>query len=99
MENRRTCSRAMEAETVTRPLIDLRHHGAVIFDLDVVVDTEAARTAACADVLDAFLSRRAGEGGVDRGPFRDRDCHRFFEGRTTAAGITDFLTSRGVSLS
>ncbi|WP_083395410.1 trehalose-phosphatase [Rhodococcus koreensis] len=89
----------MEAETVTRPLIDLRHHGAVVFDLDVVVDTEAARTAACADVLDAFLSRRAGEGGVDRGPFRDRDYHRFFEGRTTAAGITDFLTSRGVSLS
>ena len=71
-----------------------------LFDLDgVLTRTAAVHTRAWAQVFDEFLERQARRRG---GPFRpfdpEADYLRHVDGKPRAAGVRDFLASRGIAL-
>ncbi|WNG79852.1 trehalose-phosphatase [Mycobacterium sp. ITM-2016-00316] len=79
--------------------IDPRYHDAVIFDLDgVITDTASIHAAAWATMFDDFLARRPERAGEDHSRFTDYDYRHFVDGKPRYSGVTDFLTSRGISL-
>ncbi|MET9492964.1 trehalose-phosphatase [Nocardia sp. NPDC006630] len=81
------------------PLIDSRHHDAVIFDMDGVVTKSASiHAAAWTELFDAFLSQRSAAPGEDRSPFTPGDYLRYVDGKPRYRGVTDFLAARGISL-
>lgn len=70
---------------------------ACLFDLDgVLTNTAAVHEAAWKQTFDAVLSERAG-GGEFR-PFDKDDYLKYVDGKPRAAGVRDFLASRGISL-
>jgi beta-phosphoglucomutase family hydrolase len=71
---------------------------ACLFDLDgVLTDTAAVHNAAWKQTFDAFLRERA-DGG-DFTPFDSRsDYLSYVDGKPRAAGVRDFLASRGIDL-
>ncbi|RZL77088.1 MAG: trehalose-phosphatase [Rhodococcus sp. (in: high G+C Gram-positive bacteria)] len=84
---------------MTRPVIDLRRHEAVIFDLDgVVTDTAALRCAAWAALFDSYLSERSPRRGEEHRRFTEDDYHQFLDGRPYYVAVTDFLASRAITL-
>jgi alpha,alpha-trehalase len=79
--------------------IDPRYYDAVIFDLDgVVADTARIDAAAWTQLFDDYLARRPVREGEDHSPFSIDDYGRFVDGHPCADAITQFLTSRGISL-
>jgi trehalose-phosphatase len=80
--------------------IDPRLHDAVIFDLDgVVTDTASIHAAAWAAMFNEFLARRPASELENLSPFTDDDYRHFVDGKPRHDGVTDFLASRGISLS
>jgi HAD superfamily hydrolase (TIGR01509 family) len=80
--------------------IDPRIHDAVIFDLDgVVTDTASIHAAAWASMFNDFLQRRQRSDDEKQSPFTDDDYRHFVDGKPRGDGVTDFLASRGISLS
>jgi beta-phosphoglucomutase family hydrolase len=73
---------------------------ACLFDLDgVLTDTAAVHAAAWKQTFDEFLRERADAGGTEFVPFdAHADYLSFVDGRPRAAGVRDFLASRGISL-
>jgi beta-phosphoglucomutase family hydrolase len=73
---------------------------AVLFDLDgVLTSTASLHTACWKRVFDAFLDTRARETGEPHPPFDAHDDYlRFVDGKPRAAGVRDFLASRGIEL-
>jgi beta-phosphoglucomutase family hydrolase len=71
---------------------------ACLFDLDgVLTDTAAVHNAAWKQTFDEFL--RAQAGGADFTPFDPhRDYLSYVDGKPRAAGVRDFLASRGIEL-
>jgi beta-phosphoglucomutase family hydrolase len=70
---------------------------ACLFDLDgVLTNTAAVHEAAWKQTFDAFLSARAGGGEFK--PFDREDYLKYVDGKPRAAGVRDFLASRGISL-
>ncbi|MGX9791158.1 trehalose-phosphatase [Mycobacterium sp. MMS18-G62] len=83
----------------TTVTIDPRLHDAVIFDLDgVVTDTASIHAAAWAAMFDDFLQRRPASAGENHQPFTEDDYRHFVDGKPRFDGVTDFLSSRGISL-
>jgi beta-phosphoglucomutase family hydrolase len=69
---------------------------ACLFDLDgVLTDTAAVHAAAWAKAFDSFLHARD---GADFVPFSRQDYLDYVDGKPRAAGVRDFLASRGISL-
>jgi alpha,alpha-trehalose phosphorylase len=73
---------------------------AVLFDLDgVLTSTATLHTACWKRVFDEFLERSAQRTGVAQPPFDPVDDYlRFVDGKPRAAGVRDFLASRGIEL-
>jgi alpha,alpha-trehalose phosphorylase len=73
---------------------------AVLFDLDgVLTSTAALHTACWKRVFDEFLQHWAERSGADQPPFDPVDDYlRFVDGKPRAAGVRDFLASRGIAL-
>ena len=73
---------------------------AVLFDLDgVLTSTAALHTACWKRVFDTFLDGWAQRTGDAQSPFDpDADYLRFVDGKPRAAGVRDFLASRGIAL-
>jgi alpha,alpha-trehalose phosphorylase len=73
---------------------------AVLFDLDgVLTSTATLHTACWKRVFDEFLSRWAERAGTVQAPFDPVDDYlRFVDGKPRAAGVRDFLASRGIVL-
>src|ERR671917_300402 len=73
---------------------------AVLFDLDgVLTSTATLHTACWKRVFDEFLSRWAEGTGTVQAPFDPVDDYlRFVDGKPRAAGVRDFLASRGIVL-
>lgn len=70
---------------------------ACLFDLDgVLTNTAAVHEAAWKRTFDAVLSERA-DGGEFR-PFDNADYLEYVDGKPRAAGVRDFLASRGIVL-
>jgi beta-phosphoglucomutase family hydrolase len=70
---------------------------ACLFDLDgVLTNTAAVHEAAWKETFDAVLQAHAG-GGEFR-PFDREDYLTYVDGKPRAAGVRDFLESRGISL-
>jgi alpha,alpha-trehalase len=81
-------------------VIDPRYHDAVILHLDgVVADTASLQAAAWAAVFDNFLARRRPDSREDHSPLGDDDYRHLMGDMPRYDGVTDFLTSRGISLS
>ncbi|MFQ6399166.1 trehalose-phosphatase [Nocardia sp. KC 131] len=81
------------------PVIDARHHDAVIFDMDgVVTDSASMHAAAWTELFDAFLASRPAGPGQDRSPFTAADYQRFVDGKPRYTGVADFLAARHISL-
>ncbi len=69
---------------------------ACLFDLDgVLTDTAAVHQAAWKQMFDAFLQSH---GSGDTRPFTADDYLEFVDGKPRAAGVRDFLASRGIQL-
>ncbi|WP_281201767.1 trehalose-phosphatase [Nocardia anaemiae] len=89
----------MRASGRPAPVIDVRRHDAVIFDMDgVVTDSASIHAAAWTELFDAFLAECPAEPGQDRAPFTDADYQRFVDGKPRYSGVADFLAARGISL-
>lgn len=73
---------------------------AVLFDLDgVLTSTATIHTACWKHVFDAFLARWAQRTGTEQAPFdAAEDYLRHVDGKPRAAGVRDFLASRGIVL-
>lgn len=73
---------------------------AVLFDLDgVLTSTAALHTACWKRVFDTFLDGWAQRTGEPQLPFDPQsDYLRFVDGKPRAAGVRDFLASRGIEL-
>lgn len=66
---------------------------ACLFDLDgVLTDTASVHRRAWKQTFDAYLAEH------DRAPFTDEDYERYVDGKPRAAGVRDFLASRGIYL-
>src|SRR5262249_9383950 len=55
--------------------------------------------AAWAEMFNVFLAHRPACGEENHSPFTDDDYRHFVDGKPRADGISDFLASRGISLS
>ncbi|HEX8157645.1 MAG TPA: beta-phosphoglucomutase family hydrolase [Solirubrobacteraceae bacterium] len=73
---------------------------AALFDLDgVLTSTAALHTACWKRVFDEFLGQWGKRTGVLQPPFDPIDDYlRFVDGKPRAAGVRDFLASRGIAL-
>ncbi|WP_432534579.1 beta-phosphoglucomutase family hydrolase [Kineococcus arenarius] len=73
---------------------------ALLFDLDgVLTDTAAVHNAAWTAAFDAYLRERAARTGEQFVPFDpDADYRAHVDGKPRAAGVRDFLASRGITL-
>ncbi|GAB3221177.1 beta-phosphoglucomutase family hydrolase [Kineococcus gypseus] len=73
---------------------------ALLFDLDgVLTNTAAVHNAAWTSMFDRFLRERAERTGEAFVPFDpDADYRTYVDGKPRAAGVRDFLASRGVVL-
>ncbi|HSE04212.1 MAG TPA: beta-phosphoglucomutase family hydrolase, partial [Methylomirabilota bacterium] len=73
---------------------------AVLFDLDgVVTRTAELHAAAWAELFDAFLRRRAGQGGEPFRPFdRVKDYLAYVDGKPRYEGVRSFLAARRIAL-
>lgn len=81
------------------PVIDSRHHDAVILDMDgVVTDSAAVHAAAWTRMFDEFLAARPETAGEDHTPFTPDDYLRSVDGKPRYDGVADFLAARGISL-
>jgi beta-phosphoglucomutase family hydrolase len=70
---------------------------ACLFDLDgVLTNTAAVHEAAWKETFDAVLEARAG--GGDFKAFDQHDYLTYVDGKPRAAGVRDFLESRGIAL-
>jgi alpha,alpha-trehalose phosphorylase len=80
--------------------VDPEHYDAVLFDLDgVLTSTAALHTACWKRVFDRFLEDRAQRTGEPQDPFDPAaDYLRYVDGKPRAAGVRDFLASRGIAL-
>ncbi|MCW4352938.1 HAD-IA family hydrolase [Hoyosella sp. YIM 151337] len=73
---------------------------AVIFDLDgVVTDTAELHAQAWAQLFDSYLASRPLRPGEDHSPFTPADYAEFVDGKPRHAGVADFLTARGITVS
>ncbi|WP_433716010.1 trehalose-phosphatase [Nocardia sp. CA-084685] len=89
----------MRASGEPAPVIDVRRHDAVIFDMDgVVTDSASMHAAAWTELFDAFLAEHPAEPGQHRSPFTEADYQCFVDGKPRYSGVADFLASRGISL-
>ena len=80
-------------------VIDPRYHDAVLFDLDgVVADTAAIHAKAWASVVNDFLAGRPTDERENHAPFTDDDYRGYLDDEPRYEGLTDFLSSRGISL-
>ena len=77
-----------------------RDADAVLFDLDgVLTSTTALHTACWKRVFDDFLAAWGERTGGEQAPFDPQaDYLRFVDGKPRAAGVRDFLASRGIEL-
>jgi len=73
---------------------------ACLFDLDgVLTNTAAVHDAAWKATFDDYLRERAQRSGAEFTPFdADADYGTFVDGKPRAAGVRDFLASRGITL-
>ncbi|WP_432485089.1 beta-phosphoglucomutase family hydrolase [Kineococcus esterisolvens] len=73
---------------------------ALLLDLDgVLTDTAAVHNAAWTAAFDAYLLERARRTGEEFVPFDpDADYRAHVDGKPRAAGVRDFLASRGITL-
>ncbi|WP_432491774.1 beta-phosphoglucomutase family hydrolase [Kineococcus auxinigenes] len=73
---------------------------ALLFDLDgVLTDTAAVHNAAWTAAFDGYLRERAARTGEEFVPFDpDADYRAHVDGKPRAAGVRDFLASRGITL-
>lgn len=80
--------------------VDLERYDAVLFDLDgVLTSTATLHTACWKRVFDEFLAGWDDRNGSEQPPFDPRaDYLRFVDGKPRAAGVRDFLASRGIEL-
>lgn len=79
--------------------LDRRDLDAVILDLDgVLTDTASVHEAAWSRVFDAFLARRAAEGGHAFEPFTTEEYRSLVDGRPRHEGIVSFMRARGIHL-
>jgi beta-phosphoglucomutase family hydrolase len=80
--------------------VDADRYDAVLFDLDgVLTSTATLHTACWKQVFDTFLEGRAQRTGEAQAPFDPgADYLRFVDGKPRAAGVRDFLASRGIAL-
>ncbi|HTN24970.1 MAG TPA: beta-phosphoglucomutase family hydrolase [Solirubrobacteraceae bacterium] len=80
--------------------VDLERYDAVLFDLDgVLTSTASLHTACWKHVFDDFLARTAQRTGEAQAPFdAGADYLRYVDGKPRAAGVRDFLASRGIAL-
>lgn len=74
------------------------HVTALLFDLDgVLTDTASVHDAAWKATFDAFLRDRDGDGFRPFDP--DADYGQYVDGKPREAGVRDFLSSRGITVS
>jgi alpha,alpha-trehalose phosphorylase len=80
--------------------VDRARYDAVLFDLDgVLTSTTALHTACWKRVFDDFLAAWSAREGRPQAPFDpESDYLRFVDGKPRAAGVRDFLASRGIEL-
>jgi beta-phosphoglucomutase family hydrolase len=72
---------------------------ACLFDLDgVLTDTAAVHAAAWRGTFDDFLRTRADEASGEFRPFQPSAYLEYVDGKPRAAGVRDFLASRGITL-
>jgi beta-phosphoglucomutase family hydrolase len=73
---------------------------ACLFDLDgVLTDTAAVHNVAWKQTFDEVLRDRAAREGTEFVPFDSKnDYLRYVDGKPRAAGVRDFLASRGIAL-
>lgn len=73
---------------------------ACLFDLDgVLTDTASVHAAAWKDTFDEYLKGRAARMGESLRPFDAHDDYdAYVDGKPRAAGVRDFLASRGITL-
>src|SRR5680860_837965 len=71
---------------------------ACLFDLDgVLTKTAVVHAAAWKKTFNSFLRQRSTAAGVFEA-FSPQDYSRFVDGKPRAAGVRDFLASRGIEL-
>lgn len=71
---------------------------ACLFDLDgVLTDTASLHAKAWAAMFDAYLQRRAEDGGPAFTPFTDADYQNHVDGKRRLDGVRSFLASRGIT--
>jgi beta-phosphoglucomutase family hydrolase len=90
-----------QAATTTRSGLGLHNTiVACLFDLDgVLTKTAVVHAKAWKEMFDAFLEKRAGEGGTRFKPFDAvSDYDRYVDGKPRADGVRSFLTSRRIEL-
>ena len=75
-------------------------YDAVLFDLDGVVTNTASLHATCwKQMFDEYLRKRAEQRGEAFRPFEVATDYRLYvDGKPRYAGVTDFLSSRGIQL-
>ena len=80
--------------------VDRARYDAVLFDLDgVLTSTATLHTACWKRVFDDFLAAWAQRTGEEQPPFDpEADYLRYVDGKPRAAGVRDFLASRGIAL-
>ncbi|HEX4364190.1 MAG TPA: beta-phosphoglucomutase family hydrolase [Solirubrobacteraceae bacterium] len=80
--------------------VSTERYDAVLFDLDGVLTSTATLHNACwTSVFDTFLEHWSATTGVKQAPFDpDADYRRYVDGKPRAAGVRDFLASRGIEL-
>jgi alpha,alpha-trehalose phosphorylase len=80
--------------------VDVDRYDAVLFDLDgVLTSTATLHTACWKRVFDDFLASWELQTGEPQPQFDPRaDYLRFVDGKPRAAGVRDFLASRGIAL-
>jgi alpha,alpha-trehalose phosphorylase len=80
--------------------VDLERYDAVLFDLDgVLTSTATLHTACWKRVFDDFLTGWGERNGSEQPPFDPgADYLQFVDGKPRAAGVRDFLASRGIAL-
>jgi alpha,alpha-trehalose phosphorylase len=92
----------LNAPRTTQPAtaVDRTRYDAVLFDLDgVLTSTASLHTACWKRVFDDFLAGWGARHGSEQAPFDPQaDYLRFVDGKPRAAGVRDFLASRGIVL-
>ncbi|MEE9203367.1 MAG: trehalose-phosphatase [Nitrospirales bacterium] len=84
----------------SRPIINVDHFDAAIFDLDgVVTQTARVHAAAWKRLFDEYLRQRAFQTGDTFVPFDpDGDYRHYVDGKPRYDGVKSFLESRGITL-